>query len=71
MDLHNMDITTVDTKTLKENYYESERDIHICEVALENGVTKYSGGLVQERLDVNKKIAERIKTELKRRGQCT
>ena len=62
-----MDITTIPTSTLETDLQESKDDISSCEVALSFGVTTYSDGLVQERLDDNKHFVKVISEELDRR----
>lgn len=62
-----MDITTIPTQELAMDLLESEKDISICRLALSLGITSYSGGKVEERLDSNKRIVEVIRQELKRR----
>jgi hypothetical protein len=62
-----MDITTISTSTLETDLQESKDDISTCEFALSFGVTTYSGGLVQERLDDNRHFVKVISEELDRR----
>lgn len=61
------DITTIPIETLDRDLQESKNDISICEVALLHGITSYSGGSVQERLDDNKRFVKVISEELERR----
>lgn len=62
------DITTIDIEELQKDKEESLQDIIICENAIQLNIKEYSGGSVQERLDVNKRIVEKINKELLRRG---
>jgi hypothetical protein len=62
-----MDITTIPTDTLEVDLQESKNDISTCEIALLTGITSYSGGSVQERLDDNKRFVKIISEELDRR----
>lgn len=64
-----MDITKISIEELNKDLAESRIDISVCENALSIGVTKYSAGSVQERLDINKKIVAKIEVELKRRSE--
>lgn len=62
-----MDIITIPTGTLEIDLQESRNDISTCELALLHGITSYSGGSVQERLDHNKHFVKVISEELDRR----
>ena len=62
-----MDIEKIPTEELRKDKDESLADIKVCETAIRIGVTAYSGGKVENRLDTNKKIVEKIDEELKRR----
>ena len=62
-----MDIEKIPIEELKKDKEESIVDIKVCENALALGVMTYSGGSVKERLDINKKIIEKIDKELTRR----
>ena len=62
------DITTISTYELEKDLLESRNDISACEVALVQGITTYSGGSVEERLQANKHFVEVISKELNRRG---
>ena len=64
-----MDIKTIPTTELKDDLLETLADIVRCIRALSLGVTEYSGGSTQERLDTNEKIAANIRAELARRGE--
>jgi len=57
------------TSELEKDLQETDEDIKNCETALKLGVTEYSGGSVQERLDKNLKIKKVIEGELERRKQ--
>ena len=54
-------------KDLKESLY----DIVVCEAAIAMGITTYSAGNVQERLDKNKQFVKVIELELERRKNDT
>ena len=54
---------------LIQDLQDSRNDIGTCEAALRFGITEYSGGSVQRRIDVNKKIVSAITVELARRGR--
>jgi len=60
-------ITEIPTLELKKDLQESLVDIELCQNALLCGVTVYSGGSVQVRLNTNKRFVEVITAELKRR----
>lgn len=62
-----VDIKTLSDKELEKDLLDSHEDIEICTFSLLNGITKYSGGSVQKRLDDNKYFVEVITTELNRR----
>ena len=64
-----MDIKKIPIEELQKDRDESFADIKVCKLAIIIGVTTYSGGLVEERLDINKKIVEKIDEELKTRGK--
>lgn len=59
-----MKIENIPTEELLKDKEESLLDIKTCEDALKLGITAYSGGSVQERLDCNKRIVEKINKEL-------
>jgi hypothetical protein len=62
-----IDITTISTDVLEKDLRESEIDISVCQVALDNGINNYSGGFVAARLQSNKYFVELITKELNRR----
>jgi len=62
-----MNIQTFSLEELIRDREESILDIRVCESAMKVGVYKYSGGWVKDRLEVNRKIVEKIDAELKRR----
>ena len=62
-----MDIKTIPIEVLKKDKQESIEDIAICKIALEKGIKKYSRVSVQERLNTNKRILQKIEDELTRR----
>ena len=66
-----VDITTIPTDTLEKDLRESENDISICQLALDNGINNYSGGLVEERLKSNRHFVDVITKELGRRKERT
>ena len=61
------DIATIPIPELEEDLRESLIDIEVCETALLRGVTTYSGGQVQDRLNTNKHFVEVITEELEHR----
>ena len=61
------DIATIPTGELVTDLRDSLLDIEICKRALAAGVTHYTGGAVQYRLDRNRQIVEVIEAELARR----
>ncbi len=63
------DITKLSISELEADLLDTKNDIVVCQTALEVGVTEYSAGTVQHRLDVNIKIEKIIEKELKRRNQ--
>ena len=62
-----IDITKLSEEELSQDREASLDDIAICQMALAVGIYEYSGGSVQQRLDVNRKIVQKIDTELERR----
>lgn len=62
-----IDITTISTDILERDLHESEIDISTCKLALDTGITKYSCGLVEQRLKDNKNFVSIIMRELNRR----
>lgn len=62
-----LDIKKIPKNVLLVDRQASVSDIKICELALVHGVTHYSGGAVAGRLEINKKIIEKIDAELERR----
>ena len=63
-----IDITSISEIELRLDLNESIKDVAICAEALKLNITTYSGGSVQERLDTNLKIIDKINYELNRRG---
>ena len=61
------DLTTISTDELKKDLSDSEKDILVCQQALDLGIFNYSGGSVKERLEDNKRFIEIITKELNRR----
>jgi hypothetical protein len=61
------DLTTIPTDELKKDLLESKEDILVCQQALDLGIFNYSGGLVKDRLEDNKRFIEIITKELDRR----
>lgn len=61
-------IAAIKTEDILKDRNESVFDIKVCQFALEQGVTEYSGGSVQQRLDDNILIIKRIDEELVKRG---
>jgi hypothetical protein len=64
-----MDIAKIPMQELLDDLAESVDDIRVCQMALSQGITQYSGGEVQRRLDVNLGIKEKIEKEILRRNQ--
>jgi len=62
-----IDIQKITDAELEFDLQDSIKDIGVCELSLSLGVTSYSGGLVQDRINGNKHIIEVITKELKRR----
>ena len=62
------DITTIATDVLEKDLQESRNDISVCEVALSQGTSVYSGGSVASRLQANEHFVEVITKELNRRA---
>ena len=62
-----MNIEKIPKQELLKDREESLADIEVCKKALLIGVTNYSGGSTQERLDINKQILEKIDVEILRR----
>jgi hypothetical protein len=52
---------------LEVDRQETISDIQLCEAALNLGIKEYSGGLVADRLDKNRRILKVIETEQARR----
>lgn len=61
------DITEIPTSELENDLAASLQDIKVCTIAIREGITAYSGGSVQHRLDTNRAIVQKIKTELVQR----
>ena len=61
------DITTIPLAELKNDLVETIIDIAVCRHALGVGVESYSGGSVQDRLEGNMRIRDKIERELLRR----
>lgn len=61
------DITKLSTALLKADLAETKTDIIVCQNALAVGITEYSNGTTQYRLDTNLKIEVVIEKELERR----
>jgi len=61
-----MNIKEIPLQELLKDKDESLEDIAICAKAIRLNV-KYSGGSIQDRLDTNKRIVEKINNELARR----
>jgi hypothetical protein len=58
------------TTELLHDLQDSNADIAVCQKALSQGITNYSGGTVVSRLTTNERIKIKIEEELKRRGIC-
>lgn len=65
-----MAIETLPLYELENDRIESLNDAAWCRLALDVGVTEYSGGSVEERLRRNLEIAETIERELARRAEA-
>ena len=63
-----MEIELIPIDELRKDKQDSIVDIENCEHAISMGILRYSGGLVSERLRINKEILTKIDIELKRRG---
>lgn len=64
-----VDITIVPDGELRYDLAETEQDIEICLFALASGMTHHKDGFpVRERLEINQKIAAKIKDEMVQRG---
>lgn len=61
------DITTIPQEELEKDLADSLTDIRICEFALLQSITSYSGGAVKDRLEKNKYFVKVITAELERR----
>jgi len=61
------DITIIPTEELKKDLLDSNIDIGVCETALQLGISLYSGGEVQKRLEANRYFVRVITEELERR----
>lgn len=61
------DISSIPIEELEKDLAESEVDIAICQLALDQGITSYSQGLVVGRLSDNKHFVDLISKELQRR----
>ncbi len=61
------DIKTIPDDVLEKDLEDSYKDVLDCTTALKVGVTNYSGGSVQERLDNNKQFIKVIEAEIQRR----
>lgn len=69
MSKNDVDMTKFTTEELVEDLVDTVEDIAVCKAALSFGITTYSSGSVQERLDTNLLIKEKIETELARRAE--
>jgi hypothetical protein len=63
-----VDIKTIPDEELEQDLADSYKDVVDCTNALNAGITRYSGGLVQERLNKNKQFIAIITSEIKRRS---
>jgi hypothetical protein len=63
-----VDVTKIPVEELIKDLDGTVEDIAVCRVALAYGLTTYSGGSVQDRLDDNLKIRDIITAELSRRA---
>jgi hypothetical protein len=61
------DIHSIPTEELEKDLLDSNIDIGVCETALQLGITSYSGGPIQKRLEANKCFVKVITAELERR----
>ena len=64
-------ISEIPEEELRSDLEDSYQDVIHCEAALKLGITSYSGGSVQSRLDANKHFIEVITAELSRRGKSS
>ena len=72
------DITTIPDEILQKDLDDSYKDVAICRISLDRGITTYRDhpeGYVQDRLEQNLYFIEVIEAEQKRRkeldGECT
>ena len=65
-----MEINLISTEELLKDKQESLADIEICRKALSllPPIETYSGGSVQDRLEINQRIVEKIEKELTQRN---
>jgi len=63
-----VDVTKIPTEKLIKDLDDTVEDIAACRVALAYGLTTYSDGSVQDRLDTNLRIKDVITAELLRRA---
>lgn len=64
-----MPISEIPTDELESDLADTEIDIQVCTMALEQGVERYgTGKSVAYRLNANCQIRDQIKAELNRRG---
>lgn len=61
------DVSLIPTDEILKDRADALEDILICGNALKVGVTRYSGGLVQDRIDSNIRQIEVMNAELARR----
>lgn len=61
------DITLIPTTELEQDLLNSQKYIAYCETALALGITTYSSGSAQMRLDDNRYFVKVITAELERR----
>lgn len=63
----NINIATLTISELESDLFDSQEDIKLCEMSLRKGISYYSGGSVQDRLDSNKHFVKVITAEIERR----
>lgn len=63
-----MDINKIHTDELLTDKAAAFEDYLLCELAIERGITEYSGGKVSDRLERNQEVIDTIDAELARRN---
>lgn len=67
--IKNKDLSHISDKELLLDYFENERDLNICRIAIKSGITHYqSGEPVSKYIEIGEGISKVIKTEMEKRG---